>query len=195
MYEVDIDGSNVRLLDLYEVDNIKTKKNLPRENFHERLAKEMQEEYDRFFSIVDKTKLKDYLYKLEALMNISFKYLKDKDVDMESIYKEIQKEGLKKVLNSYEFSNKIPKISNNYKEIKAKIDEMDQDKMEGVYYFLFTLIYYKNYLLEVVAMVEDELKSISFKENNLKILNGYFVNVFSRDFSKAFQIFEYELEK
>lgn len=198
MYELNIKGEKVNVLDYYElartVDIIKEEK----EEFHLNISKIIEKIFNRI-KIKPEEELKEFIFteliKGQILIErILFYLIRGTEKDFKKYYEnfEISNKELKKIYSNLKSNTKKEKISEyfSYEELSAKYKEYEEDKMGVFYYFVFTMLYLEDYLLKYVSNFDTLFEKSSFSFEETQNLHMNFAKIFSEDFSKAFYLFE-----
>lgn len=206
MYEVKLsNGKQYKLLDFAEINNIIDSKNYTREDFYGLLSDEIEKFYSSVFIVVySDEKIKDIMFRniLIGQLKIekAYEFLSKQEIkgNFVDYYKEIS-------IPSFVIAQKMEKLKNGKLkqeegsfcydpiEIQSKYELFEEDKINAFYYLAFTSYFYEKYLTALLSVSSDLLPAGSVGEKNIKELNSYLVNVFSKDFSVGFNYFEKEL--
>jgi hypothetical protein len=203
MYEVKISKDKViDIMDFSEVYGILNKKTIEKDEFYDKIAKEIENVYDAIiFKGKDKNENKNKIIfialKGEMLIDKSYNFLINGKGEFIEYYDliSIDENRVINMINGeadYIYGEESP-ICMNLEEIRKKYNSFEEDEMGTFYYSAFTKFYLESYLIQSFSMFVDLYKSGSWRLEEVIKLHEYLVNIFTNDFSEAFRRFELKI--
>lgn len=203
MYEVKISKDKViDIMDFSEVYGILNKKTIEKEEFYDKISKEIENVYDAIiFRGKDKDENKNKIIfialKGEMLIDKSYNFLINGKGEFTEYYDSIsidenRVKSMIKGESDYIYGEESP-ICMNLEEIIKKYKNYEDDEMGSFYYSAFTKFYLESYLIQSFSMFIDLYKGGSWKVDEVIKLHEYLVNIFTNDFSEAFRRFELKM--
>lgn len=200
MYEVKISKDKViDIMDFSEVYGILNKKTIEKDEFYDKIAKEIENVYDAIIfrgknQEENKNKMIFMALKGEMLVDKSYNYLiygKDEFKEYYDSIKIDEKRVIRMIKGEedYILGEESP-ICMNLEEIRKKYNNFEKDEMGTFYYSAFTKFYLESYLIQSFTIFIELYKGGSWKLEEVIKLHEYLVNIFTTDFSEAFRRFE-----